>query len=133
MRFCLSPYMSPAGCRFAEAHFLRSYCTYNRKNNLPCVHVSVHAPFFSPTAAARPCRAEDDFSINPQVQTSSISGGDGVLRNVTAVCWSQTITVKYLLLLFVCAGASSHLGFKGKRADGVIKAAEVISCPLAAH
>lgn len=74
-----------------------------------------------------PCRAEDDSllstSINLQVWRHLISdgGGNATLRNVIVFCGCQTITVKYLLFLFVWEGAGSYLGFKGKRADSVIK------------
>lgn len=78
----------------------------------------------SAAAEEHPCRAEDESlfrsSINLQVRGSiSVDVGNAVLRNVTIFCRCQTITAKYLLLLFVCERATSRLRLKGRRADGV--------------
>lgn len=76
--------------------------------------------FCSPAAAECPCRAEDDSlfsaSINLQVRRSSISDdvGNATLRNVIVFCCCQTITVKYILLLFVCV-RESRFSFRIQR------------------
>lgn len=124
-----------------EAHFLplwffSRYCIYQQiKNNLHflcvCVCERAHSKavgllFFLLSGSggvSLQSRGRLSSSINLQVRRSSISDGDdnAALWNVIVFCRCQTITVKYLLLLFVCVRANSHLGFKGKSADSVIK------------